>query len=180
MGTFPSLCLPPVADSGTRLLILGSLPGVRSHELREYYGHPRNHFWPLLAAITGSDFPSLSYEERLLRLAEHGIGLWDVVAQAVRPGSLDQHMRFVLPNSLVSFVASLPYLEAIAFNGATASRLGRRQLERSDVQSGRALTLVDLPSTSPANTLGFTRKAEMWRELARYVTNPAVTSGQGE
>lgn len=167
-----SRCLPPVAGPRTRLLILGSLPGVRSLELRQYYGHPRNHFWPLVGRLVGADLPSLPYEARLVRLREHGIGLWDVVAQAVRPGSLDQHMRLVLPNSLPAFVEGLPTLEAIAFNGTTAGRLGRKQLEGDNILAARAITLVDLPSSSPANTLSLTRKAEAWERLADHITAP--------
>jgi len=165
-----------VTAPGTRLLILGSLPGVRSLELRQYYGHPRNHFWPLMAAVTGTDLPALPYEERLARLMAHDIGLWDVVAQAVRPGSLDQHMRLVMANGLAGFVASLPHLEAIAFNGTTASRIGRRQLESSNAPGARQIALIDLPSTSPANTASLAHKTGAWRKLAPYVTEPAAGS----
>lgn len=159
------------------MLILGSLPGARSLELRQYYGHPRNHFWPLLAGLTGVRLPSLPYDERLDHLHSHGIGLWDVVAQAVRPGSLDQHMRSVLPNGLAAFVAGLPRLEAIAFNGKTASRMGRTQLEGSETLSARPVALIDLPSSSPANTLSLASKADAWQALARHITNPAGPSG---
>ena len=169
MDNIPSLCLLPVAGPTTRLLILGSLPGIRSLELRQYYGHPRNHFWPLLGGLIGIDLPSLPYEERLTRLQEHQIGLWDVVAQAVRPGSLDQHMRAVTPNSLTSFIASLPDLRAIAFNGSAASRLGRKQLEGDAAFAARAVALIDLPSTSPANTMAMIRKAESWHRLAEHI-----------
>ncbi len=173
MDSPASHCLSPVAGPQTRLLILGSLPGVRSLELRQYYGHPRNHFWPLLSRIVGADLPSLRYEARLDRLQAHDIGLWDVVAQAVRPGSLDQHMRAVLPNSLAGFVAGLPRLEAIAFNGTTAARLGRRELESDGDFAVRAITLIDLPSTSPANTMPIAHKAEAWLRLTEHVTAPA-------
>jgi len=169
MDTIPSLCFPPVAGPATRLLILGSLPGIRSLELRQYYGHPRNHFWPLLGELIGIDLLSLPYEERLIRLQDRQIGLWDVVAQAVRPGSLDQHMRSVTPNSLAAFVASLPDLRTIAFNGSTASRLGRKQLEGDAAFAARAVTLIDLPSTSPANTMAIMRKAESWHRLADHI-----------
>ena len=165
-----ALCFPPVAGPDTRLLILGSLPGVRSLALSQYYGHPRNHFWPLLGGIVGEeDLPTLSYEDRLSSLQARGIGLWDVVASAVRPGSLDQHLRDVNANSLGAFVATLPQLRAIAFNGTTASRIGHRQLDSDEGFAARAIDLLDMPSTSPANTMAITRKAQAWDRLRPYV-----------
>jgi len=164
-----SACFPPVAGPETRVLILGSLPGMRSLALSQYYGHPRNHFWPLLSGLTGADLPALPYETRLAHLRGKGVGLWDVVASAVRPGSLDQHLRSVSANSLGGFVATLPALRAIAFNGSTASRIGRRQLERDEAFLGRQIAMIDLPSTSPANTMALTRKAESWGQLTAYI-----------
>ncbi|MGE4430476.1 MAG: DNA-deoxyinosine glycosylase [Sphingobium sp.] len=177
-----SLCFPPVAGPDARLLILGSLPGVRSLELTQYYGHPRNHFWHLVGGLIGIDLPALPYEARLDHVKAHGLALWDVVAQAVRPGSLDQHLRSVQSNDLEEFIATLPRLRAIAFNGATASRIGRRQLasrgesgpgESGSGDSGRGrITLIDLPSTSPANTMALARKAEAWSRLKDYIGAP--------
>ncbi len=164
-----SSCFPPVAGPETRILILGSLPGMQSLALSQYYGHPRNHFWPLLSGLTGADLPALPYEARLAHLQGKGVGLWDVVASAVRPGSLDQHLRSVSANSLGSFVASLPALRVIAFNGSTASRIGRRQLERDDAFIKRQIAMIDLPSTSPANTTALARKAKSWGQLAVYL-----------
>lgn len=165
MAESPSACFPPVAGPSTRLLVLGSLPGVQSLARRQYYGHPRNHFWPLMGALTGrDDLPLLPYESRLQWLQTSGIGLWDVVASAVRPGSLDQNMTEIAANPLCDFVASLPGLRAIAFNGATAARIGTRQLqELPSVRSG-AIPLLTLPSTSPANTIGYARKQTAWAE----------------
>lgn len=167
-----ALCFPPVAGPDTRLLILGSLPGMRSLALSQYYGHPRNHFWPLLGGIVDvKDLPALPYEDRLSRLQARGVGLWDVVASAVRPGSLDQHMRDVNANSLGAFIATLPQLRAIAFNGTTASRIGRRQLDGDEGFAARAIDLLDMPSTSPANTMAISRKAQAWDRLRAYVGN---------
>lgn len=165
-----SLCFPPVAAPDARVLILGSLPGVRSLELTQYYGHPRNHFWPLVGGLIGADLPALPYAERLSRLKAHGIGLWDVVARAVRPGSLDQHLRSVQSNDLEDFIATLPRLRAIAFNGTTASRIGRKQLrDVVDDSLYRGIALIDLPSTSPANTMALARKTHAWSRLGDYL-----------
>lgn len=164
-----SYCLPPVTRADTSLLILGSLPGVRSLELSQYYGHPRNHFWRLLGHLITVDMPSLPYQDRLHHMQRAGIGLWDVVAHAVRPGSLDQHMRDILPNSLIDCIEQLPALRAIAFNGATAGKIGRRQLADYQPRTGYTLELIDLPSSSPANTLSQDHKQAAWDRLRPFI-----------
>lgn len=163
----PSHCLPPVVDRNVRLLVLGSLPGARSLAATEYYAHPRNGFWPLMNTVTGAPLTDLPYDDRLRALLAARIGLWDVVARAVRRGSLDAAMREVAANPLPDLVASLPRIEAVAFNGATAARLGRRALGTI------RLTLIDLPSSSPAFTLPLARKAEQWAVLKPFVDTPS-------
>ena len=155
--------LPPVARSDARLLILGSLPGEASLAAARYYAHPRNQFWRLMAGVTGEALDALPYEERLKRLAARRVALWDVVHAARREGSLDGQMREVEMRDLAGFVAGLPELRAVGFNGGTAARLGRRAL------AGSGLALVDLPSSSPAYTLPFADKAERWGALAAFL-----------
>lgn len=158
-----SRCFPPAAAPHVRVVILGSLPGAESLARGQYYGHPRNQFWRLMGGLIGVDLTLLGYTERLESLNAHDIGLWDVVASAVRPGSLDQHMRAIIPNGLRQFVDSLPRLEAVAFNGMTAGRIGRRQIGNWSGQ------LIDLPSSSPAHTMRFADKARQWRSIAPYI-----------
>ncbi len=150
-----------------RLLILGSLPGEASLAAERYYAHPRNQFWLLLGSVLGEDVARLAYEDRLRTLLARGVGLWDTVAQAQRRGSLDGAMRAVAPNPLSEVVRGLPALQAIAFNGGTASRIGRRALGPT------RLHLVDLPSSSPALTLPLAVKAERWAALRPYVIDRA-------
>jgi len=92
--------LPPVARPDARLFILGSLPGDASLAAAQYYAHPRNHFWRLLGSVIEEDLHALAYEQRLERLAEHRIGLWDVIGSAVRRGSLDQAIRLANHNRI--------------------------------------------------------------------------------
>ena len=155
--------LAPIADASTRLFILGSLPGDASLAARQYYGHPRNQFWTLLSRVIGEDLQSLDYGARLERLMQHRIGLWDVVADAERPGSLDQSMKRVGHNPLADYFAEFSRLEAVAFNGSTAASIGHKLL------AGTKLRLVDLPSSSPANTRPFSEKALAWRVLTEFV-----------
>jgi hypoxanthine-DNA glycosylase len=160
--TAAKACLPPVVTSNTSLLILGSLPGDVSLAAERYYAHPQNQFWQLLGSAIGESLADLDYVDRLTRLQSRGVGLWDTVASAVRPGSLDGSMRAVAANPLLTLIADLPLLRAVAFNGGTASRIGRRVLGET------GLTLIDLPSSSPAYTRPFDEKAQAWASLAPF------------
>jgi hypoxanthine-DNA glycosylase len=156
--------LPPVARPDARLFVLGSLPGDASLAAQRYYAHPTNQFWRLLGAAIGEDLHSLPYERRLARLAERRIGLWDVIASASRPGSLDQAIRLAEHNQVEQLLRDFPALEAIAFNGTTAAAVGRRLIG----QPPQTLTLIDLPSSSAANTRAIDDKATAWSQLARF------------
>ena len=151
----------PVVDANTRLLILGSLPGDASLRAAQYYGHPRNAFWRLIGGVIGRDLAALPYEDRLTALKAAGVGLWDVIASAERPGSLDAAIRRPDAADLRGLVASLPKLRAVAFNGGTAARLGRAVL--ADPPAG--VVLIDLPSSSPAHARPFAKKAAAWDVL---------------
>ena len=152
--------MAPAGSSDARLLILGSLPGEASLRAQRYYAHPQNQFWRLLGAAIGEDLAALGYDDRIARLAERDIALWDVVGEARREGSLDGAIRQATPNALADYVATHPRLRAVAFNGQTAARLGRLALAGID-----GLLLVDLPSSSPAYTLPLAWKVERWAEL---------------
>src|SRR5947209_1476531 len=118
--------LPPVARPDARLFVLGSLPGDVSLAAQRYYAHPANQFWRLLGGAIGEPLQPLPYEERLRRLAEQRIGLWDVIASASRRGSLDQAIRAAEHNRIAHLLADFPQLRAIAFNGTTAAAAGRK------------------------------------------------------
>jgi len=136
--------LGPVADECTRLLVLGSFPGVASLQAQQYYGHPRNHFWPILGALLGEDLVARPYAERLQRLLQHGVGLWDVYAACQRPGSLDSAITQAEPNDLAGLVARLLRLVAIVHNGGESARAMR-------ITASLGVAVHRLPSTSPAN-----------------------------
>src|SRR5437763_7222683 len=113
---------PPQSAPDCRVLILGSMPGERSLALGQYYGHPQNLFWPFMGALCGAG-PELSYRARLAQLKQAGIGLWDVLAQCVRPGSLDGRIERAseVPNDLAGLITRRPRLAAIALNGGKAA-----------------------------------------------------------
>ncbi|CAN5214437.1 DNA-deoxyinosine glycosylase [soil metagenome] len=159
---------PAVVDANTRVLILGSLPGDASLALAQYYGHPRNAFWRLLEGVLETPLVALAYEARLATLLSHGVGLWDVIAQAQRPGSLDAAIIDAEANDLFALVDTLPALRGVAFNGSTAAKLGGKLL-------GDRLPTLALPSSSPAHAArSFDEKLALWRAINGWL-HEAVT-----
>ena len=149
--------LPPVIARGTRLVILGSFPGAASLQAQQYYGHPRNHFWPLLGAIWGVDLVALPYAQRLAAARQRGLGLWDVYASCLRQGSLDSAIRAAELNDLGSLKRRAPTLQQVAHNGSESAR-AMAQIR------AMGLLVQRLPSSSPANaTWSFERKLGAWR-----------------
>jgi hypoxanthine-DNA glycosylase len=153
--------LPPVIARHTRLVLLGSFPGAASLAAGQYYAHPRNQFWPLLSALLGDDLMALSYARRLQRLRAHGLGLWDVIAECQREGSLDSAIRAARYNDLSSLRRRAPQLVAVAHNGGESARAMR-------TTAALGLAAYRLPSSSPANaSWSFERKLATWREVFR-------------
>lgn len=158
-------CFAPVVDARTRLLVLGSLPGEKSLARQEYYGNRQNRFWFFMSEVTGVELVLLDYASRLQTLLDQGVGLWDVVAEAHRPGSLDSRIRDRNDNDLIGLLARFPNIAAIAFNGGTAAKLGMKLLGE---QASR-YQVVQLPSSSPAYTLPYAEKSQQWRVLANAI-----------
>ncbi len=150
----------PHVGPDTRLLILGSLPGARSLAERQYYAHPTNQFWRLVGAVIGEPLAAVSYNERLMTLCETKVGLWDVIRTAERHTSSDSQIRDAEAHDLAALIATLPDLRMIAFNGGKAAAIGRRQLPVLD-----GVDVIDLPSSSAANTIGYAAKLERWLRL---------------
>jgi double-stranded uracil-DNA glycosylase len=157
--------LPPVARSDVRLFVLGSLPGDASIAAQHYYAHPTNQFWRLLGSAIGEQLQPLSYDERLKRLADRRVGLWDVIASAARRGSLDQAIREAAHNRIEHLLSHFAELRAIALNGSTAAAAGRKLIG----EPPPGVSLIDLPSSSAANTRPLAEKAAAWAILGEFV-----------
>jgi hypoxanthine-DNA glycosylase len=147
------------------LFILGSLPGDASLAAQRYYAHRTNQFWRLLGRAIGEELQQIGYCQRLARLAARRIGLWDVIASASRRGSLDQAIRAAQLNRIEHLLHDFTDLRAIAFNGSTAAAVGRRLIG----EGPRGIELIDLPSSSAANTTPLQAKAERWSVLSQFV-----------
>jgi hypoxanthine-DNA glycosylase len=152
----------PVVDDGARLLILGSFPSVQSLASGQYYGNPRNAFWPITSALFGFDVQA-AYEIRLAALQSHGVALWDVLHKCRRAGSSDAKIdpKTLLANDFGQLFATYRGIGQVYFNGQTAENLFRRLV---DVDAPVSYQL--LPSTSPARAMPPGQKLDAWRVIA--------------
>ena len=150
-----AVSFPCSADERARFLVLGSMPGEESLRRQEYYAFKHNAFWRIMGELFGFS-PELPYLERLAALRANGVALWDVLAECVRPGSLDSAIRSPRPNDIPGLVKKLPRLEKILCNGGASRNYLRRFFPE--------LAAEQLPSTSPAAArLTYARKLAAWR-----------------
>lgn len=153
----------PVFDEESRILILGTLPSVKSREQQFYYGHKQNRFWKVLAAICGDPVPEETDEKKEFLLKNH-IAVWDVIAECDIIGSSDSSIKNVVPADLNRILAQTE-IRTIYANGATAYRL---YMKYSYGLTGREI--VKLPSTSPANAAFSLER--LIREWEREIRTP--------
>lgn len=161
--------LPPIVDARTKVLIVGSMPGVQSLEKQEYYGNPRNHFWPIIGALLQLDVPT-NYEERIQLVRKYGIGLWDVISHCERKGSLDSAIKNEVPNDFSALFRDYPQIECILFNGTKAYEVFRKKVG-FDVLGARQY--VKMPSTSPVpgkHIQTFKEKINSYEILLHYIS----------
>ncbi len=164
----------PVGNLQPTVLILGSLPGVASIQEQQYFAHPRNQFWSIMARIAEFEVGS-SYRHRVSCLAQRGIMLWDVVHSAYREGSLDSNIKSsgLEVNPFSDLLASNS-IKLIAFNGAAAEKYFVKyavpDVSLAGVDPRMLPELIKLPSTSPANAgMSFEQKLSKWQILANYI-----------
>jgi len=160
----------PIADEDSRALILGSMPSEASLAKGEYYGHPRNAFWPLISALLGEPMRS-SYAARVDMLRRNGIALWDVVASCEREGSGDAAIRRVVVNDFPAFYAAHPNIRYVFFNGGKAWELYKRHV---GFDEGRHV-YERLGSTSPAHAVPFESRLKDWQRLITRLREEAGT-----
>ena len=163
--------LPAQVDARCRVLVLGSMPGAASLQEARYYAHPRNRFWPLMGALCGFD-PQLEYARRIENMQRAGIGLWDVIGQCRRRGSLDADIvrGSEVPNPLPALLETLPQLAAIACNGRTAAQAFKRHVQQALSARAAVLPVLALPSTSPANAgWSLPRLLGQWQQLSQWL-----------
>lgn len=149
---------PPIVDEQSRLLILGSMPGVESLRLQQYYANPRNQFWKLIFALFDLE-PLEDYEERILFLRRKQIALWDVIAMCSREGSLDSKIREEQVNDFASLFQRYPHIKVVLFNGGKAFETYKKWI---GFRANEEMRFYKLTSSSPANTKKYDDKLSEW------------------
>lgn len=157
----------PVVGKHARVLILGSMPSVASLALGRYYGHPRNRFWPLMAAlfpVSGEDLLADDFDRRYKALTENGIALWDTIGRCRREGSLDSAIRDWIPNDIEGLLERYPQIDTILLNGRKSEAVWKKSDAQKILGKYPGLKVVTLPSTSPANAAMTLQKlVPLWR-----------------
>jgi len=159
-----------IAGCSARVVILGSMPGVKSLQQQQYYAHPRNSFWDLMGEMFDAG-RALPYPDRLLGLKQHHIALWDVAHQCERNGSLDSNIKAgsIIPNDFSTFFASHPDIRAVFFNGRKAAEIYRQQVLPNLPEPFRSIPCYTLPSTSPAHaSMSRQAKLEQWLQIIAF------------
>jgi double-stranded uracil-DNA glycosylase len=167
MSTVAVAGFPPIADERATLLILGSMPGAASLAAHQYYAHPHNVFWRIMARVNGFA-PDAPYPLRVSALQSARIAVWDVLKFCERPGSLDASIvrASEVANDFAAFFAQHPAIVGVLFNGAAAEASFKRHC--APLLSDPRLRFQRLPSTSPAHaTLRFEQKLAAWTAALR-------------
>jgi len=154
---------PPIEGKSARVLILGSMPGVASLNAHQYYAHPQNAFWKIMASITGCP-STASYEIRVNSLKDSGIALWDVLEQCIRPGSSDADIDMIsaIANDIPALIKRHPEINTICFNGSAAEKIFNKHV-LSTLKAAH-VRYIRLPSTSPAHAgMPLENKIAAWR-----------------
>lgn len=151
---------PPLADTETKILVIGTMPGIASLKAAQYYAHPRNAFWKIMSQVfnNGADFQS--YQEKINCALAHGIGLWDNLQNCIREGSLDSNIKNAVPNDFETLLQKY-HITKLLFNGQKSFEFFKRY-------HGKLLETAAyeiMPSTSPANAiLSFEKKLAVWKK----------------
>lgn len=159
-----SFSFAPISSDHANILILGTMPGTKSLELNQYYGHSQNNFWKFMFTILKEDF-SNDYEVRKALLQKNNIALWDVLQYCDRVGSLDSAIKNEIANDFESFLKNHPNITTIFFNGQKAAAFFKKY-----VSLKKTYQLITLPSSSPANaSKSFQSKLQEWQIIGSYL-----------
>lgn len=150
---------PPAVNPQTRVLVIGSMPGVASLRAREYYAYKYNQFWKIVFDLFAGGRQPANYEDKINTLLAHHIGLWDALSACERPGSLDGNISNPTPNDFPGLFSQYPQIHTLLFNGQAA----RLHFKRAFGDAGKMC--LTLPSTSPAHAaLSYDDKLQRWRK----------------
>ncbi|KAA0128455.1 DNA-deoxyinosine glycosylase [Chryseobacterium sp. SN22] len=154
---------PPIIDIHSEILILGSIPGVKSLEKQQYYAHPQNKFWKIIFELLQEGFTD-DYSERIEVIRKHHIALWDVIDSCERKGSLDSEIKNEEANQIDELLDNHPNIKAIFCNGGKSYKNLQKMLGKN-----YKIPVFLMPSTSPLHTISFEKKLEEWRKIKMYL-----------
>jgi double-stranded uracil-DNA glycosylase len=157
----------PIARENALILILGSMPSEISLQKQQYYGHPRNAFWPIMGELFGA-YPALAYAQRQQILINQRVAVWDVLRTCVRKGSLDADIgkESMQINSFIDFFARHASVQQVFFNGGMAEKVYNQQVLPHLAERFDYLQYRRLPSTSPAYaTMNLQQKIIAWKVI---------------
>jgi hypoxanthine-DNA glycosylase len=164
---------PPLLGAQPKILILGSMPSVKSLENQQYYAHPRNAFWPIMSMLFNIDLDS-NYDDRCHTLTNRGVAVWDVLKSCQRKGSLDSAIErdSIVVNNFVQLFADYPSIKQIYFNGGAAEQLFKKHVLNTLNKTSSSLPMFKLPSTSPAHAaMTLRQKTAVWQEqIGQHLT----------
>jgi len=156
-----------IADHNAKILILGSMPSVKSLQQQQYYAHPHNAFWPIMSELLGME-KEWSYQQRCQHLIANKFSVWDVLKACQRQGSLDQNIDSgsMVANDFNTFFQQYPNIEQIFFNGSKAEQVFKQYVLPNLDASFKQLRQTRLPSTSPAHaSMTFEQKLQFWQRI---------------
>lgn len=154
---------PPLIDDQSEILILGSIPGVKSLEMQQYYAHPQNKFWRIILELLNEKFTE-DYTKRIEILKKHHIALWDVIDSCERKGSLDSEIKNEEANQIDELLEEHLNVKAIFCNGGKSYKNLQKLLGKN-----YKLPIFLMPSTSPLHTISFERKFEEWKKVLEFI-----------
>ncbi|MCI3937105.1 DNA-deoxyinosine glycosylase [Chryseobacterium aahli] len=154
---------PPFIDHQSEILILGSIPGVKSLEKQQYYAHPQNKFWKIIFELFNEEFTE-DYAKRITVLKKNHIAIWDVIDSCERKGSLDSEIKNEEANQIPELLEEYPNIQAIFCNGGKSYKNLQKLLGKNF-----KIPIYLLPSTSPLHTISFERKFEDWKKILEYI-----------
>lgn len=167
-------CLEPIADKQSKILILGTMPGVSSLQAGQYYNHQDNLFWDIIFRVCRHDWKidelvSDDYETKKNLLLTNRIALWDVLKQCERKGSSDKNIINFFHNDFISFFQDHPNIQTVFFNGKEASKYFNKY--KSEFPISDKISFIQLRSTSSMDSKNSFYKLKEWLQIRNYLTN---------
>lgn len=152
-----------IIDDQSEILILGSIPGVKSLKMQQYYAHPQNKFWKIIFELLNEEFTE-DYTQRIETIKKHHIALWDVIDSCERKGSLDSEIKNEEANQIAELLENHPNIKVVFCNGGKSYKNLQKLLGKN-----YRLPVILLPSTSPLHTVSFEKKMEEWKKILEFL-----------